>query len=76
MLAGTVELSAPLTGWLCDRAIARGAAPERVLKGTMNAALLAVAIAMAACRRSVSTAAISGPRPSVWSSPTATRARG
>jgi MFS family permease len=42
-------LSAPLTGWLCDRAIARGAAPERVLKGTMNAALLAVAIAMAGC---------------------------
>ena len=42
-------VSAPLTGWLCDRAIARGAAPERVLRGAMNLGLGVVALAMAAC---------------------------
>ncbi len=34
---------------LTGMAVIGGAAPERVLKGTMNAALLAVAIAMAGC---------------------------
>jgi MFS family permease len=42
-------VSAPLTGWLCDRRIARGTDPDRVLKRTMIAGLLGVALPMAAC---------------------------
>lgn len=42
-------IAAPVTGWACDRAIGRGAPPERVLKGTMIVALCGAAAAMAAC---------------------------
>jgi MFS family permease len=42
-------VSAPMTGWLCDRLIARGATPNRVLKTTMNLALGGVTVAMALC---------------------------
>lgn len=42
-------VAAPLTGWLCDRLIARGHSPDRVLKGIMNLGLGGAAAAMAGC---------------------------
>jgi sugar phosphate permease len=42
-------LSAPATGWACDRALLRGQSPGRVLKGTMILGLLGTAAPMAAC---------------------------
>jgi sugar phosphate permease len=40
-------VAAPLTGWLCDRLIARGHSPDRVLKGIMNLGLGGAAATMA-----------------------------
>jgi len=48
-------VSAPLAGWHCDRAIARGTPAGYVLKTTMNIGLGGVALAMAAC-------AVAGPK--------------
>ncbi len=42
-------LSAPATGWICDRMILRGAAPNAVLKTAMNLGLCCVAASMALC---------------------------
>jgi MFS transporter, ACS family, D-galactonate transporter len=42
-------ISAPATGWLCDRLIERGASANRVLKTATIIGLLGVAAAMAAC---------------------------
>ena len=41
--------SAPATGWLCDRMLARGGSPDRVLKTTIVVGLAGVALPMAAC---------------------------
>ena len=42
-------ISAPVTGWICDRSIARGVHPNRVLKTTIIVGLCGVAAAMAVC---------------------------
>ena len=42
-------ISAPTTGWICDRLIARGVHPNRVLKTTIIVGLCGVAAAMAVC---------------------------
>ena len=42
-------VAAPSTGWLCDRLLARGHSPDRVLKGIMNLGLCGAAGAMAGC---------------------------
>ena len=55
---GMQAVSAPVTGWYCDRLLARGAQPDRVLKRTMIIGLCGVAVPMALC-------AIAGPEESV-----------
>lgn len=42
-------LSAPATGWVCDRLLLRGADPSRVLKSTIIIGLCGVAASMAIC---------------------------
>jgi MFS family permease len=42
-------LSAPATGWVCDRLIMRGIAPNRVLKTAIIIGLCGVAVPMALC---------------------------
>jgi MFS family permease len=42
-------LSAPLTGWWCDRSISRGAPANRVLKWAINTGVCMVALVMALC---------------------------
>ncbi len=42
-------LSAPATGWVCDRLIIRGIAPNRVLKTAIIVGLCGVAVPMALC---------------------------
>lgn len=42
-------ISAPATGWICDRLIQEGAAPSRVLKAAIIVGLCGVAVPMAFC---------------------------
>jgi MFS family permease len=51
-------VAAPLTGWLCDRAIARGAGPDAVLKPVMILGLLGTALPMAWCAAADATLSI------------------
>jgi MFS family permease len=50
--------SAPATGWLCDRLIARGSCANRVLKTTIVLGLIGVAVPMAACAFAGATLAV------------------
>ena len=42
-------ISAPVTGWICDRSILAGAAPSRVMKTAIVIGLCGVAVPMALC---------------------------
>ena len=46
---GLQVVSAPATGWFCDRVLARGGDPDTVLKRTMIIGLLGTALPIAAC---------------------------
>ncbi len=51
-------ISAPATGWICDRLILRGADPNRVLKSTIIIGLCGVAAPMAICAIAGSTLSV------------------
>ncbi len=51
-------VSAPATGWLCDRLILAGVSPNRVLKVSINVGLCGVAAAMAGCAAAEATLSI------------------